>query len=93
MVMTMISIQYKKTFALVIFLSAMFSMPTLACNVDLILAEAMTLDEAVKDIKSKKHGKVLNAKTVEIEGEPVHVIKVLTENGRVKKIRVNTNEK
>jgi len=83
--------KFKKTFVLAIFLSAVISAPVAACDAELVLA-ALTLDDAVKDVKSRKEGKVLNAETVEIKGEPVHVIKVLTKSGRVKKIRVNSND-
>jgi len=84
--------KFKKAFALALFLSAISSAPVIACDTNIVLA-ALTLDEAVKGVKNREEGKVLNAETVEIEGEAVHVIKVLTKSGRVKKIRVNTEEK
>lgn len=56
----------------------------------IILAEAVSisLDDAVADVKKKKLGKVLSAETVEIDGKAVHVIKVLKNDGRVKKLNV-----
>jgi len=53
-------------------------------------ANEITLDEAVHRVKNNNQGKVLDAKTVHKNGEPVHVIKVLTNDGRVKKIRVKS---
>lgn len=53
-------------------------------------AHEVTLDEAVHRVKKNNRGKVLDAKTVHKNGEPVHVIKVLTNDGRVKKIRVKS---
>ncbi|ORU92941.1 MAG: hypothetical protein A6F70_04275 [Cycloclasticus sp. symbiont of Bathymodiolus heckerae] len=67
-------------------------MPAFACETTLILAEAevITLDQAVKRIKDGKRGKVLGAETLQLKGHPVHVIKVLTKKGHVKKIHIKT---
>jgi predicted phosphatase len=71
---------------------ALYVAPSLAHDVRIILAEAkfISLDQAVKRVKVKQHAKVLSAKTVQIDGDAVHVVKVLTKAGRVKKIRINS---
>lgn len=52
----------------------------------------ITLDQAVKQVKQNKQGKVLAAETKQIEAAPVHIIKVLTNDGRVKKIRIKAKQ-
>lgn len=49
----------------------------------------LTLDQAVKRIKDSRDVKVLSAKRVTRNGQPMYRIKVLTGNGRVKYIWVN----
>ncbi|HIG79888.1 MAG TPA: hypothetical protein EYG50_10385 [Cycloclasticus sp.] len=51
-------------------------------------AEIITLDQAVNRIRKGRKAKVLSAETLQIDGQPVHVIKVLTQTGHVKKIRI-----
>ncbi|MEO1889239.1 MAG: hypothetical protein ABGX33_04930 [Cycloclasticus sp.] len=66
-----------------------------ACNTSIVLAEAevITLDQAVNRIRKNRKAKVLGAETLHIDGQPVHVIKVLTKTGHVKKIRIRPNAK
>jgi len=53
------------------------------------MAEARTLSQAVDKARRDTGGKVLSAHT-EVRGDrEVHVIKVLTREGRVKMVRVN----
>lgn len=49
----------------------------------------VSLDEAVSRVRRQTNGKILSADTVRIDGRSVHIIKVLTPDGRVKRIRVN----
>jgi len=64
--------------------------PTILANTgDIVLAQQqVTLDQAVKQVKKNKQGKVLAAETKKIGATPVHVIKVLTNDGHVKKIHI-----
>jgi len=61
----------------------------LATTNDIVLAQQqVTLDQAVKQVKKNKQSKVLAAETKKIGATPVHVIKVLTSDGHVKKIHI-----
>lgn len=51
-------------------------------------ASVVTLDDAVQQVKASDKGKVLDAQTIEADGQAIHVIKVLTPKGVVKKIHV-----
>ena len=55
----------------------------------------ITLDEATKKVTKDTQSKVLSAKTQILDGKKVHIIKILTEKGRVQhiKIDVETGEK
>lgn len=48
----------------------------------------ITLDQAVKRVKQLKTGKILAAETRQHGDTAVHIIKVLTDGGRVKKVRI-----
>ncbi len=48
------------------------------------IADAKTLSQAVDQVRNRTDGKVLSAKTVVKGDKEVHVIKVLTKDGRVK---------
>lgn len=50
----------------------------------------VTLDQAVAKVKKDKTHKILGAETIEFNGERVHQIKILTQDGHVKKINVKT---
>ena len=52
----------------------------------------VTLDQAVQQVKQNKQGKVLAAETKQTQGSSVHIIKVLTNEGRVKKIRIKSKQ-
>lgn len=50
---------------------------------------ALTLDQATKKIIEQNNNKVMGAKTEVIGGKEVHVIKVLTSDGRVQYMNVD----
>ena len=57
------------------------------------MAQAKTLSQAVDQVRRDTGGKVLSAQT-EVRGDrEVHMIKVLTRDGRVKMVRVNGNKR
>ncbi|MFK5948190.1 MAG: hypothetical protein QM500_05420 [Methylococcales bacterium] len=49
----------------------------------------VTLDQATKKVIEKDGNKVMGAKTEIMEGKKVHIIKVLTSDGRVQYIKVD----
>jgi hypothetical protein len=49
----------------------------------------ISLDEAVRKAKKKYKGKVLSAETVNIDGRKVYRIKILTKDGRVKRVHID----
>jgi uncharacterized membrane protein YkoI len=52
---------------------------------------ALSLDQATKKIIEKNKGKILSAKTEMIGGKDVHVIKVLTQDGRIQYLKVDAD--
>jgi hypothetical protein len=82
--------RYLNTLLLATILCTLVSLPVMACESIIVVAEAdrVTLDQAVNRVKENNRGKVLGAKTIQVDGQAVHVIKVLTKNGRVKKLRI-----
>jgi len=50
-------------------------------------AMAMSLDEAVARVRGQADGRVLSAETRQRNGSSVHVIRVLTSQGRVKEFQ------
>lgn len=53
------------------------------------MSQAITLDDAVKQISQNSQDKVLTAKTEVIDGKKIHVIKVLTSTGYIQYIKVD----
>jgi hypothetical protein len=54
---------------------------------------AQTLDEAAKQAARQYNAKVLSARTVKDGNKSVHVIKLLTEGGVVKTVRITVRER
>lgn len=52
------------------------------------LAHAMSLSEAVDKVRRETGGKVLSARTEIQSDREVHIVKVLTEDGRVRTVQV-----
>lgn len=55
------------------------------------VAQAMTLSQAINKVKRDTGGKVLSAQTIVQGKRQVHVIKVLTQDKRVRTVRVPGN--
>ncbi len=53
------------------------------------LAQEMSLSEAVDQVRRETGGKVLSARTEVRSNREVHVVRVLTQDGRVRTVRVN----
>ena len=51
--------------------------------------EVMDLNSAVAQVRAQTGGRVLAASTVYIDGRQVHVIRVLTRDGRVRTFRID----
>ncbi len=56
----------------------------------LVIAQ-ISLEQAAKKDLNKKGGRILGAKTKKINGRPVHVIKLLTKDGRMLYIKMDPN--
>jgi len=48
----------------------------------------MTLSEAVEQVRRQYNGRIVSAETIVSGGRETHVIKVLTEDGKVKTVRI-----
>jgi|GEM_PF-2696901 len=53
------------------------------------IAHADSLEQAVEQVKRNTNGKILSANTVREGKRNVHNVRVLTQQGRVKRIRVD----
>ncbi len=63
---------------------------TVLSAVALVVAAAtVDLEAAAERVKERFDGRVLGGKTVTEEGRTVHVIRVLTPDGRVRHVRVD----
>jgi len=85
-----------KTIIIALFFSQLFIGVAYSCETEhIIMAEAksISLDEAVANVKKNKIGKVLSAETIQVKGDAVHVIKVLKDNGHIKKLNVSSSPK
>ena len=49
----------------------------------------VSLDDAAKQAGGSKQRQVLGAKTVRIDGKQVHIIRILTSDGRVQNLKVD----
>lgn len=49
----------------------------------------VTLDSAVKKARGRYNGRVISAETVGAENDRMHNIRILTEDGRVRRLRVD----
>ena len=52
-------------------------------------SQGISLDEAVRRARQQHRGKVLSAEAVRIDGRKVYRIKILTKDGRVKRIHID----
>ncbi len=53
------------------------------------LQAGVSLDTAAKQVARSTQGQVLGAKTVRVEDKEVHIIRVLTPDGRVQHLKVD----
>ncbi|HEY8157811.1 MAG TPA: hypothetical protein VIF10_03810 [Methylobacter sp.] len=70
----------------VVIVALLFSTSCFAGNSQLAY---VSLDEATKQIIEGTYNKVLGAETVIIDGKAVHVIKVLTPDGRIQYFKID----
>ena len=66
-----------------------FWFPDVAVDVAQAANGGVSLDEAVSRVRRQGNGKILSAETVRVDGRPVHRIKVLTQDGRVKRLLID----
>jgi uncharacterized membrane protein YkoI len=50
----------------------------------------ITRDQAVERVRSQMNGRVISAETRNWEGREVHNIRILSDDGRVKRIRIDS---
>jgi hypothetical protein len=62
-----------------------------ASAVVMVSAWALTLEEAADRVARQYNAKVVSAHTVERDGRRVHVIRILTDDGVVRTIRVSAD--
>ena len=68
-----------------------FSLTQMAFAGKEIAFSVLSLDQATKKIFEENKSKVLSAKTEIINGKKVHIIKVLTMDGRVQSLKVDAD--
>jgi len=73
-----------------IFLLSLCLVQTAFAGAEIVLS-VVSLDQATKQIIEQDKNKVLGAKTEVIEGKEVHVIKVLSSDGRVQYLKVDAD--
>ncbi len=77
-------------FAILYFISGLWGTSCLAEEAPLLAL--MSVDEAAKKVTEQAKGnKVLATKTEDVEGKKVHVIKVLSSDGRVQHIKIDAD--
>ena len=72
----------KKGFAITLLVSAMLALSAS------MSAYALSLEQAARQAARQHNAKVLSAQTVNQGGKRVHVIKLLTKDGKVKTVRI-----
>ena len=65
-----------------------FLIALVASAVLVVSAWALTLQEAADRVARQYNAKVVSAQTVERDGRRIHVIRILTEDGVVRTVRV-----
>ncbi len=65
---------------------------TLAFASPLMAREDMSLDQAVRQARDKSNGRVISAETREKNGQRYHNIRILTDDGRVRRYRYDAGE-
>lgn len=63
--------------------------PAAAFSATSLVLSWLSLDEVTKQIRQNGDKRVLGAKTETIDGREVHVIKVLTSDGRIQYLRID----
>ena len=58
-------------------------------NLRIAQNESFTLDQAVDKVRAMYGGKIIKASTRRQKGHPVHVIKILGDDGRVQTVRID----
>lgn len=73
-----------------VFLLSCCIMQTAVASKEITLS-MLSLDQATKKIIADNQGKVLGAKTESVDGKKMHVIKILTPDGRVQYLKVDAD--
>ncbi|MCU7845033.1 MAG: PepSY domain-containing protein [Candidatus Thiodiazotropha sp. (ex Monitilora ramsayi)] len=65
----------------VFFLSLLLSVP--------LMARDLSLDQAVRQAKERTGGRVISAETLERDGRRTHNIRILTDEGKLRRLRID----
>lgn len=71
--------------------AGLMAAPTEATTPDAIARDTVTLEEAVRRVRKQYGGRIVSAETQGSGDRRVHVIKVLTDDGRVRTVRISAN--
>ena len=63
--------------------------PTVAFSGSALTLSWVSLDDATKQVRQDSNKRVLGAKTESIDGRELHVIKVLTPDGRIQHLKID----
>ena len=70
--------------ALILLLALAFAPP--------LMARDMSLDQAVRQAREKSNGRVISAETREKNGQRYHNIRILTDDGKLRRYRYDAGE-
>lgn len=71
-----------------IFLLTFWFIPAVFAGTDAVFSN-LNLDQATKKVLETFDSTVLGAKTESIDGKVIHIIKILTEDGRVQHLKID----
>ncbi|MES9969810.1 MAG: PepSY domain-containing protein [Candidatus Thiodiazotropha sp.] len=74
---------YRTRFISKMLLCAVLFIPSLHASAE------MSLDQAVEQAKQRLGGRVISAETRERDGKRIHNVRILTKEGKVRRLRIN----
>jgi hypothetical protein len=77
---------YKTRSLLKLLLCTLLLIPSLYARAD------VSLDQAVEQARQRLGGRVISAETQERNGKRVHNVRILTEEGKVRRLRINAED-
>ena len=70
-----------------------YSQPTLSQSPDSNVRDGWNreLDSAVSRARERTGGRVLSAETRYVDGQPIHFVRILTKDGKVRRLRIDAS--